>query len=307
MKKKLIIITSIVIVLLAAITVVAIFAGGGNESNLPALPDTDEEVFLGAAYEVAATLIGENGTEYTVEQATVYRNSDGKTVQQIYGMFDIDNLLGYKIVYTASSGVRQVTQTHTLYVKDGNKPVISTEAKHVAEVGVKYTFPQITVKDNSREELTCDVQVYRAGETQEKVEQEADGFTPDQVGWYDLRLKVADSSGNIAEATYSVYARYTRLDTEIDSFDDEGMYYTAYSQSGNVKQQAQFSPFRRLSTSKGSAYFTSGAGEFTGIYIAPRHEAAVMDKVGEDGYISAWVYIATLRNSKKLCSSAIRS
>ena len=299
MKKKLIIITSIVIVLLAAITVVAIFAGGGNESNLPALPDTDEEVFLGAAYEVAATLIGENGTEYTVEQATVYRNSDGKTVQQIYGMFDIDNLLGYKIVYTASSGVRQVTQTHTLYVKDGNKPVISTEAKHVAEVGVKYTFPQITVKDNSREELTCDVQVYRAGETQEKVEQEADGFTPDQVGWYDLRLKVADSSGNIAEATYSVYARYTRLDTEIDSFDDEGMYYTAYSQSGNVKQQAQFSPFRRLSTSKGSAYFTSGAGEFTGIYIAPRHEAAVMDKVGEDGYISAWVYIATLRNSKK--------
>ena len=299
MKKKQIIIAAAVLVLLMIGVVAAAFLLNGGGEKLPNLPDTSEEVLLGSAYEIATSLTAQDGTVYAVEQAQVYRNSNGKDVLQIYGVFDVDDILGYKIVYTAVKGEERVTQTHNLVVVDEGKPVMFVNGNYVAELGEKYIFPSVTVKDNSKAEIPCTIEVYKSAQTPVRMEQDADGFIPDEVGYYELHLSAEDSSGNQASAVFSLYARHTRLKTEIDAFDDEGLYYTAHAISGTNKVDAEFSAFSRLTSSKGSAYFRSGSGDETFFYMKPRNEASVMELVGDDGYISVWMYIATMRDSSK--------
>ena len=297
-KKKIVIIVLVAAILLGCVAT-AIILFGKESAGLPELEATSEDVVLGTAYETATTITDKNGREYTVENTEVYRKSDGKQVTLIYGMFDVDNLLGYEIVYTVTAGDYTATQTHTLNVVDEGKPRFSVEAKHVAEVGVKYTFPAITVRDNSKAEIPYTITVYRSGENLQEAPQEADGFIPTEVGYYELHIRAEDASGNVTEEVYKVYARHTRTATEVDGFDDEGLYYSSYAKSGTKKQQAGFSAFRRLTTSKGSAYFMAGSGTNTEFYVQPRNDGSIMDNLGTDGYISVWMYISTLRDSKK--------
>ena len=103
MKKKLIILGSVILAILLVAAGILMLILSGND-KLPSLPDTSEEVRLGTAYELAQTLTAQDGTQYIVEQAEVYRNSDGKVALQIYGLFDVDDVLGYKIMRKVKYG-----------------------------------------------------------------------------------------------------------------------------------------------------------------------------------------------------------
>lgn len=289
----------VIVLLLVAILSGCSIWGGEKPVELPKLEATSEDVVLGKTYETATTITDANGKVYDVENTEVYRLSDGKQVTLIYGLFDVANLLGYEITYTVTADGYTATQTHTLRVIDEGKPTFSVEAKHVAEVGVKYTFPAIKVRDDSKANIPYTITVYRAGETLQQVPQEADGFTPDASGYYELHIRAEDASGNVTEEVYEVYARNTKTAAEVDAFDDEGLLYTSYFKSGTQKQQTSFSSFRRLTTSKGSAYFMSGSGTHTEFYVQPRNSGSIVENLGADGYVSVWMYISTLRDSTK--------
>ncbi len=299
MKKKKIAIIAAIAAVLVILLSVGLFVLFYKPSDKNKLPSTEETVVLGEVYEAASTIKDQKGNEYAVDAVEVYRIADGKQLSLIYGSFDILDLLGYKLVYTVTDEERMLTQEHYLRVSDQGKPYIIIEEKNIAEVGVKYTFPEITVKDLSGEEISYEIQVSKAGDTSTPIESDKEGFTPKEHGYYDLHISASDNSGNKAEAVYKVYARRPRYATELDAMDDEGIFATVYSRSGEKKEQAGFSSFGRLATSYGSAYVMAGTGETTGFYLVPRNEYTIMEQVGDDGYVSAWIYIATLKNSTK--------
>ena len=304
MKRKYIIVGCLVAALLLIIAGVAVWLNLDKPEPVQetTLVGIDEEVMLGSAYKIPETVKDINQTEYKVESAAVYRVSDGKQALVIYGSFDVRDILGYTIEYVVSKDNTTAKLIQKLTVRDGLKPMITVESKQVAEVNELYAFPQITIRDNSGLDLPYSVEVFRSGETLVKVDSTEQGFTPAEVGFYELHITTADKAGNEASAVYRVYARTNRMTTELDSFDDEGLYLTTKVVSGSARSQAALSPFKRLDSSKGSASFPSGSGSATDFYVTPRNEAAIMDLTGEDGYISVWVYIATLANSTKTVS-----
>ena len=206
-------------------------------------------------------------------------------------MFDVS---GYDVLYTATSENAKALKTVTLTVKDEGKPVVMIKGNNVAEVNKRFTFPEISVYDDSGKTENT-IEVY--DDANHKVSSDEEGFTPAQIGEYELRVTAKDDDGNEGSRVFKIFARSQIKENELDAFDDAGLAYTAYSQgkSGElnqgVKSQAVFSAFKKSVRSGGSAMFESGSGERTGIYLSPRMDSANLQGDTYD-YISVWYFIA---------------
>ena len=286
----------LMIVLCVCAAVCFAFAGckkAGSDITILDWEDEQITVILDTAYEVPVkTARDADGNEYEVS-IRVERISDGKSVTLIYGAFDVVDVLGYKIHYTAHVLESEAIKTVTMAVKDEGRPVILTDGNNIAEVGVKYMYPSITVLDDSGKDLTPVKEVYFCGEETELVESTEDGFVPDACGLYELRITAEDESGNRAEATFFVFAREPKATTEIDACEDAGVSYTMRAVSGSEESTVSFVKFSRLSDSEGSAFFQAGNGNATGLYLEPRNMGNVVEDLGNDAYISAWIYISS--------------
>ncbi len=267
-------------------------------TSMQVLTATDEEVTLGNVYETA-TSISDSGRNFTVTNVYVYRISDGKRVYTIGGEFDVLNTLGYEIEYHCIENGVDFVKKHTLSVIDLSNPLISIQQKRIATVGTRYEYPEISVRDDSGEKITPSIKVVNLSAVNDDVTYDASGFTPTQVGYYQLQITATDSSGNVGTASYDLFARTGLIANEIDSFDDDGLVYTSYTKSGKIKGEVGFSSFSRISGSKGSAYFTSGTGDTTAFYFEPRTTASVMNDYGANASISVWLYIASSVNESK--------
>lgn len=272
------------------------FAACGGEKTLDIVDWENEslEVTLGDSYTVPQkTARDKEGKSYPVE-IKVLKKATGTEIPLIYGAFDVFDVSGYDVLYTATSENAKALKTVTLTVKDEGKPVVMIKGNNVAEVNKRYTFPEISVYDDSGKTENT-IEVY--DDANQKVSSDEEGFTPAQIGEYELRVTAKDEDGNEGSRVFKIFARSQIKENELDAFDDAGLAYTAYSQgkSGElnqgVKSQAVFSAFKKSVRSGGSAMFESGSGERTGIYLSPRMDSANLQGDTYD-YISVWYFIA---------------
>ena len=272
------------------------FAACGGEKTLDIVDWENEslEVTLGDSYTVPQkTARDKEGKSYPVE-IKVLKKATGTEIPLIYGAFDVFDVSGYDVLYTATSENAKALKTVTLTVKDEGKPVIMIKGNNVAEVNKRFTFPEISVYDDSGKTENT-IEVY--DDANHKVPSDEEGFTPAQIGEYELRVTAKDDDGNEGSRVFKIFARSQVKENELDAFDDAGLAYTAYSQgkSGElnqgVKSQAVFSAFKKSVRSGGSAMFESGSGERTGIYLSPRMDSANLQGDTYD-YISVWYFIA---------------
>lgn len=272
------------------------FAACGGEKTLDIVDWENEslEVTLGDSYTVPQkTARDKEGKSYPVE-IKVLKKATGTEIPLIYGAFDVFDVSGYDVLYTATSENAKALKTVTLTVKDEGKPVIMIKGNNVAEVNKRFTFPEISVYDDSGKTENT-IEVY--DDANHKVSSDEEGFTPAQIGEYELRVTAKDDDGNEGSRVFKIFARSQVKENELDAFDDAGLAYTAYSQgkSGElnqgVKSQAVFSAFKKSVRSGGSAMFESGSGERTGIYLSPRMDSANLQGDTYD-YISVWYFIA---------------
>ena len=272
------------------------FAACGGEKTLDIVDWENEslEVTLGDSYTVPQkTARDKEGKSYPVE-IKVLKKATGTEIPLIYGAFDVFDVSGYDVLYTATSENAKALKTVTLTVKDEGKPVVMIKGNNVAEVNKRFTFPEISVYDDSGKTENT-IEVY--DDANHKVSSDEEGFTPAQIGEYELRVTAKDDDGNEGSRVFKIFARSQVIENELDAFDDAGLAYTAYSQgkSGElnqgVKSQAVFSAFKKSVRSGGSAMFESGSGERTGIYLSPRMDSANLQGDTYD-YISVWYFIA---------------
>lgn len=272
------------------------FAACGGEKTLDIVDWENEslEVTLGDSYTVPQkTARDKEGKSYPVE-IKVLKKATGTEIPLIYGAFDVFDVSGYDVLYTATSENAKALKTVTLTVKDEGKPVVMIKGNNVAEVKKRFTFPEISVYDDSGKTENT-IEVY--DDANHKVSSDEEGFTPAQIGEYELRVTAKDDDGNEGSRVFKIFARSQIKENELDAFDDAGLAYTAYSQgkSGElnqgVKSQAVFSAFKKSVRSGGSAMFESGSGERTGIYLSPRMDSANLQGDTYD-YISVWYFIA---------------
>ena len=272
------------------------FAACGGEKTLDIVDWENEslEVTLGDSYTVPQkTARDKEGKSYPVE-IKVLKKATGTEIPLIYGAFDVFDVSGNDVLYTATSENAKALKTVTLTVKDEGKPVVMIKGNNVAEVNKRFTFPEISVYDDSGKTENT-IEVY--DDANQKVSSDEEGFTPAQIGEYELRVTAKDDDGNEGSRVFKIFARSQIKENELDAFDDAGLAYTAYSQgkSGElnqgVKSQAVFSAFKKSVRSGGSAMFESGSGERTGIYLSPRMDSANLQGDTYD-YISVWYFIA---------------
>ena len=261
--------------------------------------DETQTAVLGSCYETEDLVAkDENGKEYDVA-VNVYHKTNGNEVPLIYGKFDIIDIQGYNVVYTAKDGDTETAKkTVSVNVKDEGAPVIFVGVGRFAELGKRYEFPEITVTDDSGETAALKQRVL-APDGQE-IACDNRGFTPNEIGAYTVKLTATDASGNAGEKSFAVICRRTTEKNEIESFDDDGFLTTAYSKSetSDKKLAPAFTAFRRTKQSYGSAAFSSAGGERTGIYLTPRMKD--FSAAEEYDYLSAWIYIASEENVKNV-------
>ena len=263
---------------------------GARTLNIKDWNDTQEEVTLGKAYSLDMRRPVTEDGETCALSAEVIRLRDGKKVNLINDAFDILDVGGYRITYTATSGKASAVRNVTLSVADKDAPVIVVSGVCVAEKGVRYNWDNIAVTDATGE--IDDITVVGKSPSGDDVVCDKKGFTPDAVGKYDFTMTAKDGSSNTAVKEFSVFARNERTANELDAFDDEGLAHTAYTKADlsiGSAYSATYSSFRRLKSSGGSASFNTGANISTEFVFSPRCTASVMNS---QNYISAWIYIA---------------
>ena len=200
---------------IALLAVVLITRNGHKKPDVPKLDVTDwsdekETVVLGTCYEVPKVrATGPDGTEYPVE-INVYRVSSGKKVPLILDCFDVIELKGYTIEYTAYTEEAKAVKQVSIDVIDEGNPVVCGSILAYTEVKKRYDYPDFHIVDDSNEIAKVNVDIYRVS-TGEKVDSDEKGFTPQELGEYHMVVQAEDSSGNQSnQATFSVWASAIR-------------------------------------------------------------------------------------------------
>ncbi len=166
-----------------------------------------QTVALGSVYELKTQAEGEDGNTYRLNYKV--RTGDDASVPVFDDRFDVTDIGGYVITYTAvTDGVTQ-TSVVTLEVTDDTAPTISISKPENGSAGEEYELPVITVSDlaGTSPEVTVRVYLIREGERTEIASlSERDGryyFTPESVGTYEIEVTAVKSNGQSKTATRS--------------------------------------------------------------------------------------------------------
>ena len=290
------------VLLLSFLTISTIMvACGNNEITLQDFPATySEEVQLGDVYTLQVlNVLDKDGNEYRVTADV--KTAQGEAVNVISNQFDIDNIEGYVITYTAKiSEKNSVNSVLTLTVIDKEGPIIRITKPNDGIVGVEYTLPEITVTDLSGETVTPVIKVYFVnGEAREEVALTDNKFTPSKNGVYVIEVTAADSSNNSnsKEETFAVYNPASV--GEIANFDYAE---TANKLSSNKALAFDYvSPEENQDESYDGGYVEmsyDGANTWVNTFLVPRQEKAAY---ADFDTISAWVYPVLANDAKASC------
>lgn len=166
-----------------------------------------QTVALGSVYELKTQAEGEDGNTYRLNYKV--RTGDDASVPVFDDRFDVTDIGGYVITYTAvTDGVTQ-TSVVTLEVTDDTAPTISISKPENGSAGEEYELPVITVSDlaGTSPEVTVKVYLIREGERTEITSLSERGgryyFTPESVGTYEIEVTAVKSNGQSKTATRS--------------------------------------------------------------------------------------------------------
>ena len=171
-------------------------------------PETETQtVALGSVYELKTQAEGEDGNTYRLTFQV--RTRDDAAVPVFDDRFDVTDIGGYVITYTAvTDGVTQ-TSVVTLEVTDDTAPTISISKPENGSAGEEYALPVITVSDlaGTSPEVTVKVYLIREGERTEITSLSERGgryyFTPESVGTYEIEVTAVKTNGQSKTATRS--------------------------------------------------------------------------------------------------------
>lgn len=177
-------------------------------------------------YQVSSVSAKDNNGKYYLATISV-KDPNGKEVELVDNRFLCSLMGDYKVTYTVTLDDNgQFSKTYTVSVVDAGEPVISsklrskkdakpslTDFHNITSIGTTYDLSDITVTDNSGENITPVIKVLFNGE---EINCENNIVEFDQKGVYSIDVTATDSSGNSREETYNVY---TIIDFE------NGVYY----------------------------------------------------------------------------------
>ena len=205
MKKKIALLLSLLAAVLFCFGLAACKQKG---VTLKDFPETETQtVALGSVYELKTQAEGEDGNTYRLTFQV--RTRDDAAVPVFDDRFDVTDIGGYVITYTAvTDGVTQ-TSVITLDVTDDTAPTISISKPENGSVGEEYELPVITVSDlaGTSPEVTVKVYLIREGERTEITSLSERGgryyFTPESVGTYEIEVTAVKTNGQSKTATRS--------------------------------------------------------------------------------------------------------
>ncbi len=191
--------------------------------------ESTETVELGSVYSLKTNAEGENGATYRLSAQVVTK--DGGAVAVFDNRFDVTDVSGYTITYTAvvTSGAAPKSVV-TLNVTDNTAPDIAINTPDTGVLNEEYCLPNISVTDLAGTQPTVAVKVYLVqGETKTEVTElaERDGkyyFTPDTLGSYEIAVTASKSNGKSKTATRTFVVDQPVLEGEVfspDVFDPE--------------------------------------------------------------------------------------
>lgn len=205
MKKKIALLLSLLAAVLFCFGLAACKQKGVTLKDFPEAET--QTVALGSVYELKTQAEGEDGNTYRLTFQV--RTRDDTAVPVFDDRFDVTDIGGYVITYTAvTDGVTQ-TSVVTLDVKDDTAPTISISKPENGSVGEEYELPVITVSDlaGTSPEVTVKVYLIREGERTEITSLSERGgryyFTPESVGTYEIEVTAVKTNGQSKTATRS--------------------------------------------------------------------------------------------------------
>lgn len=177
-------------------------------------------------YQVSSVIAKDNNGKYYLATISV-KDPNGKEIELVDNRFLCSLMGDYKVTYTVTLDDNgQFSKTYTVSVVDAGEPVISsklrskkdakpslTDFHNITSIGTTYDLSDITVTDNSGENITPVIKVLFNGE---EIKCENNIVEFDQKGVYSIDVTATDSSGNSRAETYNVY---TIIDFE------NGVYY----------------------------------------------------------------------------------
>lgn len=203
-------------------------------------------------YQVSSVSAKDNNGKYYLATISV-KNPNGKEVELVDNRFLCSLMGDYKVTYTVTLDDNgQFSKTYTVSVVDAGEPVISsklrskkdakpslTDFHNITSIGTTYDLSDITVTDNSGENITPVIKVLFNGE---EINCENNIVEFDQKGVYSIDVTATDSSGNSREEIYNVY---TIMDFENGVYYNNEWYATEISedQAFNGTHSCEFGMF----------------------------------------------------------------
>ena len=195
---------------------------GTSLKDFPA--ETTETAELGTVYELKTQVEDNGGTTYRVSSQVV--TQDGGAVPVFENKFDVSDVSGYTITYTAMLSEEKTQKSVvTLNVTDNTAPTITINKPENGVINAEYCLPNISVSDLAGTQPTVAVKVYLVqGESKTEVTglAEREGryyFTPDTLGSYQIEVTASKANGQSKTVTRTFVVDQPVLEGEVFSPD----------------------------------------------------------------------------------------
>ena len=216
-------------------------------------------VELGESYNCAPVSVKDSAGNWHVASVKV-TNAAGEEISLTQNTFTPETLGNYTVTYTVEFGSNQTeSKSYTLEVGDLTEPEIDSATLlgyNMAVPGTKIDLTEITVSDNSGEEIVPEIKVYY-GEEEVTVDTDKT-FTAAEWGTYTISVTASDSSENTTRKNFYVqtvaameddiyylnewyasqisdkFARFGDKSYEIGLFDEHTNWFDDFSMLGQV-------------------------------------------------------------------------
>lgn len=208
-------------VLLVCLSAAALFAACGDGAKLLDFKDETVECEYASVYELdLSPAKDKKGNEYAVYGEV--KDTDGSRVAVFDGKFDIADIRGYIITYTARSEQKTIGErTVTVTVNKTVKPTVLFSAipKQTYELDAPFHLPSYSAHSPLTDSVTTSSTLYYMGDTERVVPVTEGVFIPDAAGEYEYRVTASDEFGNQTAVPFRFSIRTAPAAGEVESFD----------------------------------------------------------------------------------------